>query len=446
LLADASAYVDRWVEYRRRVTRATGVSIAIASESGVVLSAAHGHADVDQNVALRVDHAFRIASHSKTFTATAIMLLVEEGKLRLDDRLSDWIPWLGDSDGGASGKATLRQVLSHGAGIIRDGLDSDFWSLEGDFPDLTALQGLAQTALSVLPVNQRFKYSNIGFGLLGLVIEAASGLPYNSFVTARIVERLQLECTGPELDEHARTRLAIGYSADRYGSGRRPLAHMATGALSPATGFYSTAEDLCRYGAAHFLGAGSLLSEESQREMQHPVWKIDGRTTDQYGLGFYVADVAGRRHIGHSGGFPGFATSTRIDPVDRLVIVALTNCVDGPAEELTAGMIAIIQRSQRAQRHRPDGPSHARFAGRFAGLFQVRDIACFGDDLVAFQPDSADPGEGMVELRVIGPDRLRIEASGGYDSMGEEVVYDFDSSGQARAIRWAGGTMTRLQP
>jgi CubicO group peptidase (beta-lactamase class C family) len=442
LLADAAAYINEWVDYRCWATRTPGVGIAIASDSGIVLSAAHGHADVAQNVRLRVDHAFRIASHSKTFTATAIMLLVQEGKLRLDDRLSDWISWLGES-AGASGRATLRQVLSHSAGIIRDGLDCDFWSLEHGFPDRVELEELATTALSVLPVNQRFKYSNIGYGLLGLVIEAAAGMPYNRFVTDRIVDPLGLECTGPELDERAEVRLATGYTADRRGREREPLPHAPTGALSAATGFYATTEDLCRYASAHFLGAGSLLSDDSKREMQHPVWELEDKA-NHYGLGLHLSEVTGRSHIGHSGGFPGFATTTRIDPAERLVVVALTNCTDGPAEGLTAGMLTIIRRALQSGRRRAEESSKSRFTGRFEGTSQVRDIACFGDDLVAFLPEAIDPSEGLAELRVIGPDRLRIEAADGTDSPGEDVLYEFDSAGSAMAIRWAGNTMQRV--
>ena len=369
-----------------------------------------------------------------------MMLLVQDGKLRLDDTLAAWIPWLRRDSG--IGQATLRQVLSHGAGIIRDGVDSDYWALDHPFPDVAALKELVKARAAILPINDRFKYSNIGYALLGLVIEAASGLPYNDFVVERIVQPLGLLNTGPDLNDSALTSLATGYSSNRGDTERTPLAHVSTGALSPATGFYSTPRDLCTYASAHFLGSDVLLSDATKRDMQHPIWKVAG-DDDQYGLGFYIAEVAGRRHIGHSGGFPGFVTSTRIDPVSRLVVVALTNCNDGGAEELTAGMFSIIQRALGAKRRQAGKIDKTRFAGRFSGLFQVRDVVCFGADLVALSPEESDPNSRMTGLHAIGTDRLRITSAGGYESMGEEVTYRFGPGGQAHSIRWAGSTLRR---
>ena len=101
----------------------------------------------------------------------AIVQLVEQGKLRLDDRAAAYVSWL-NSD------VTRRQLLNHAGGVIRDGLDADFWRVEQPFPDLATLRALSPDASILLPTTA-FKYSNIGFGLLGLVVEAMSGAPYN---------------------------------------------------------------------------------------------------------------------------------------------------------------------------------------------------------------------------------------------------------------------------
>src|SRR5690349_20803307 len=136
------------------------------------------HAQLDPPVAMTAEHVFRVASHSKMFTATAIMQLVEQGKLRLDDRAAAYVSWL-NSD------ATLRQLLNHAGGVIRDGLDADFWRVEQPFPDVEMLRALAPDA-GILPPNTAFKYSNIGFGLLGQVVEAVSGVTYNQYVQEHI--------------------------------------------------------------------------------------------------------------------------------------------------------------------------------------------------------------------------------------------------------------------
>src|SRR4051794_31463281 len=129
-------------------------------------------ADAAAGVALTTSHRFRIASHSKTFTATAIVRLAERGILRLDDRLDRWLPELAAAD---IAGVTLRELLAHGGGLVRDGWDGDHWQLARPFPDAAELRRIASDDAQVLVRNERFKYSNVGFSLLGAVIEAASG-------------------------------------------------------------------------------------------------------------------------------------------------------------------------------------------------------------------------------------------------------------------------------
>src|SRR5262249_40257578 len=159
---------------------------------------------------------FRIASHSKTFTATAIMQLVEQQRLRLDDRLQQHVPWL-------ASEATVRQTLNHASGITRDGSDAEFWAVEQAFPNREELRAIATSAAAgVLDPNTSFKYSNIGFGLLGLAIEAVTGLTYNDYVRENIVTRLRLASTGPEVTPALAERLVTGYTRARLGVPRRP--------------------------------------------------------------------------------------------------------------------------------------------------------------------------------------------------------------------------------
>jgi CubicO group peptidase (beta-lactamase class C family) len=153
---------------------------------------------------LSTEHLFRVASHSKTFTATAVFQLLEAGRLRLDDAASTWLPFL---DGSPIAGVTVRQLLAHTSGIIRDGKDSDYWQLARPCPDAAELREISLDDAAVLPPAERFKYSNIAYSLLGSVIEAASGQPYNTYVTEQIVVRLGLRNTGPELDPEPPARV-----------------------------------------------------------------------------------------------------------------------------------------------------------------------------------------------------------------------------------------------
>src|SRR3954451_15794711 len=216
-VASAVRYADTWLAYQQTYQRIPGVQAAVLYESDVMLTTAHGEADVENAVALRPDHLFRVASHSKTFTATAIMQLVEAGSLALDDEVGKWLPWLGQT----VWRVTLREMLAHSSGIFRDSLDGDFWQLMRAFPDEAALREIAMSGASVLPKNERFKYSNITFSLLGLVIRAASGQAYNEYVTTHIVEPLRLGNTGAELDPARASEYAAAYTALTYAATRQ---------------------------------------------------------------------------------------------------------------------------------------------------------------------------------------------------------------------------------
>ncbi len=432
LLRDGAAYVDQWMAYQQDRRDLPGLVVAIQAGDEIILSRGYGYANIERREPMTPRHLFRVASHSKTFTATAIMQLVEQQRLRLDDPLVLHIPWLGEKQGLAG--LTVRQALNHASGLIRDGVDADYWQLDAPFPDAEGLR-LARDDSAVLAANEGFKYSNIGYALLGLVVEAASGLPYNDYVRRHIVERLGLSETGPETDERARERLVTGYTARRLGMPRRGIPDVSTRALSPATGFYASGEDLCRYGAAHFLGDDRLLGDAAKREMQQPYWAIE-QSDEHYGLGLSVVKIGERRLIGHGGAFPGHATRTLIDPRGRLVVTVLVNEIRGPADVLARAAVAILDLALRQQprspERAPDG--YARYTGRIVNLWGVVDVAAFGETLVSLNPEGDDPFKGAAWLSVRDAETLRMDRAPGYGSPGETLRYERDEQGHVRRV------------
>ena len=207
-MAEALRYVDSYLGYRQGFDRIPGVQAAVHAFGSVQFSEAYGHADVENGTALTEQHLFRIASHSKTFTSTAIMQLADAGTLRLDDRAGRWVTAL---DGHPAGAVTVREMLGHVSGLTRDSTNGDFWQLDGRFPDRARLlEILLDDRSAVIGEQDRFKYSNIAYGLLGLVIESAAGASYAEAVRVGIVDRLGLDDLGPELDPDRCGRLRRG--------------------------------------------------------------------------------------------------------------------------------------------------------------------------------------------------------------------------------------------
>jgi CubicO group peptidase (beta-lactamase class C family) len=432
----AAPYLDSWLGFRQRQLRIPGVQAALAIGDEIVLSAAFGHADVEAGTPLTAAHLYRIASHSKIFTGVAIMQLQEAGRLRLDDAIATHLPWLA---GSPLADRKLRELLSHGAGVIRDGSDADHWQLSKPFPDTEMLHAMALEGAATLDANVRFKYSNVGFSLLGEVVSAASGTPYNDYVTEHIVARLGLPDTYPELVPERLGDYATGYSALSYSDRRVPIDHVDTRAMSAATGFTSTAVDLVRYAAAHAFGDERLLSDRSKREMQHPEWPVVA-SDRLYALGIDVEQAREHRVVGHGGGYPGHATRTFVDPVSAVALAVLTNAIDGAARDIAVGALAIIDLA--ATEPDVDEPAEAsadRFCGRFANLWGVTDVVRLGRRLLALSPEVNDPTPTVMLLAETGPDRLTVRDCNGLAGVGEEMVYRFAPDGQVSSLQGPGG-------
>jgi CubicO group peptidase (beta-lactamase class C family) len=393
---------------------------AFAQDGRLLLHAAYGHADLEAGTPMAPEHVFPIASHSKSFTTVVVLRLVEQGVLRLDDPIGRWLPELSEG----LGRVQLAELLSHSGGITRDSRDADFWLLDKDFPDADGLRELAE---AVLGRHERFKYSNIGFGLAGAVIEAACGASYDEVARREVLDPLGLRSTSTDTTGRD---CATGYSARAGGQDRRPLAVPAAGALAAATGYCSTAADLVTFATA--LCNGEVLSEDTLRVMTHIRWV--GEYGDQdYCLGINHTKVGDRHVYGHGGAYPGFITTTRLDPQDRLVAVVLTNAIDGPAGELSKTMLALADHALQCD----PGTVPTGVTGRYGGLWGRVDVVGFGGSLLCFDPDLPDPLERRMELEPSGDGTWTITRSSGYASPGETVVFDGDRA------RVAGMTMQR---
>lgn len=430
---DACAYADTWLQFRTVRDRLPGIQAAVLLGDEILLSTAHGVADLAAGTPLTTDHRFRVASHSKTFTATAVMQLAERGALRLDDTVGDHLIELA---GEPIASVRLRELLAHGGGVIRDGWDGDHWQLARPFPDAATLRRIAADQATVLARNERFKYSNIGFSLLGAVVEAVTGRTFPEHVTDVVLAPLALSATSPEIDLTDPSDHATGYTSLDYATVRVPFDHIATGAMAAATGFSSTATDLVRWAAAHFPGDVRILSDDAKRQMQRTEWTVAGG--GEYGLGFAIGTAADRRVLGHGGGFPGFITRTWFDPVDRLAVSVLTNAIDGPALAVANGIIGLVDLA--GKRAGATGDDLRSFTGRFATPWGVTDVAALGGALYAFDPTLDDVIPTAQHLDVVDADTLRIVDGPGYGSPGERYSYTRGTDGSVRAVRGSSGT------
>jgi D-alanyl-D-alanine carboxypeptidase len=433
-LGAALDYIPRWIEHQMRMTEQPGCVVAVADKRQIVFEQAWGHADLAQNVELTPRHRFRVASHSKSFTSAGIMKLRAAGKLSLDDPAGKYVSGLHS----AAAAATIAQLLSHSAGIIRDGLDAGQWQDRRPFASEAELRA-ALAEKPVIVANTRFKYSNHAYGLAGLVIEAVTGEPYPDWIKRTIVDPAELAETAPDIGLADTGPIAHGHSA-KWPAGRRVVipGDNPTGALAAATGFVSTAADLARFFAQIDPAARrSVLPAPARREMIRPQWRDPQQSRDlHYGLGIRSGTHFGWDWFGHSGGFQGFITRTAALPGHGLCVSVLTNASDGTANEWVDGLIHILATFEK---NGAPTPRLADWSGRWWSLWGAWDLVPLGTKVMVADPDLLTPFTDASELRIATADSGQIAQAPGTASHGETVRLVRDSAGKVTEF-WFGGS------
>ncbi|HYM30960.1 MAG TPA: serine hydrolase domain-containing protein [Candidatus Cybelea sp.] len=432
-LKAALDYVPRWLEFQHRQSELPGVVAAVADKGKLAGEWAFGHADLANGIPLTPRHRFRVASHSKSFTAAGIMKLREQGKLALDHAVGRYVRGLHKS----VASATIAQLLSHSAGIIRDGTDAGQWQDRRKFLNARELRAALKDP-PVIEANTRFKYSNHGYGLLGLVIEVVTGTAYVEWIARAVVGPAGLNETLPDMPRTDAVRLARGHTATLL-TGKRMIipGDNPTNALAPATGFVSTARDMTRFFAQLDPAAKrSILSAASRREMIRRQWRIPHAALERhYGLGIISGATGGWEWFGHSGGFQGTVSQTAVLRERSVTVSVLTNASDGLAGVWLEGVIQIFRSF-----HKHGAPARRvrDWTGRWWGLWGAADLVPMGERVLVATPHWFNPFLDASEIVVTAKDRGRVDQANGFYSHGEAVRLVRDRRGRVASVWLAG--------
>ena len=435
-ISAALDYVPRWIGYQMPAMEQPGAVIAVAYKGEVIFEQAFGVANLATGEAMTPRHRFRVASHSKSFTAAGVLKLREAGKLSLDDRAGRYVAGLHDS----VAQATIGQLLSHSAGITRDGPDG------GQFVERRPFLSLAELKTDLakpqpLGAAETFKYSNHGIALAGHIIEAVTGESYNAWIARDVLAPLGLTETAPDMTAlpTPQPTFAMGHST-KLPYGRRFVVpgFNAGNAMAAATGFASTARDLVRFFAALSPTAElSILSAASRREMTRRHWRDKHSGIERYyGLGTIIGPVGPWSWWGHSGGWPGTLSRTAHVPDHDLTISILTNAADGPAQPWMEGVMHIFKTFHT---HGAPDDSNRDWTGRWWNLWGAMDLAPAGKNrvLVAL-PAQAQPFFDATVIEVASRDEGRVAEAQAFGDLGEPVRRVRGADGAVASV-WIGG-------
>lgn len=346
--------IDTAVQEELIKTGVPSASVAVVQNGATAYLHAFGTARLDPKTAALPEMRYSIGSISKQFTAAAILLLQEQGKLSLDDKVSNYIPDLTRAD-----EVTIRQLLSHTSGY------QDYWPQDYVPPfmltDISAQKILDLWARKPLDFNPgtKWQYSNTNYVIAGLIIEKVSGEPLLKFLQERVFAPLGMKSVANIDQEKLGDTDATGYL--RYALGPLRVAPKeGRGWLFAMGELAMPAGDLARWDIS--MMDRKLLKPSSYGEMETEVLLKNGLGT-QYGLGVDVSKQSDRRAISHGGEVSGFTAENMVFPDDRAAVVVLTNQDAAPASGDIAKRIATLLFS-------PQGSAAAAKAAQAQGILE----------------------------------------------------------------------------
>jgi CubicO group peptidase (beta-lactamase class C family) len=421
----AQRLFSAWMEGQIAYRGLPGIVVGVVADQELVWSAGFGFANTAEKIPMSPETKFRMASHSKLFTATAIMQLREQGKLRLDDPVSRYLPWFQVKPAGPDDPPiTIEELLTHSSGLPREA--GAHWTTY-EFPTEEQLRALTPERQAAFAPEVRWKYSNLAYSIAGLVIEAVSGEKWADYVQRHIFSPLGM--TSSSVDQNV-SGLAVGYNRRMPDGSRAVMPFVDARGMAAATGITSTVEDMAKFVSAQFrkghMGDDRVLSTGSLREM-HRVRVLENNWTSGNAIGFAVRRDRDRIYIGHGGGYPGYTTQTTINLDARVGVIVLTNTNDSdPGAIATQLMNTVGEAVAKTSAPPPErvvwDPSWSRFAGYYRGRGGDSQVIELNQRLVIINP-FATTLDNPIRLEPIGNGLFRYVAPVGGGPVGEVVRF-----------------------
>ncbi len=448
-VASNLALLEIWLQARMAYSGVPGVAVAVVHDQELIYSRGFGHADVAAGREATADTIFRIASHSKLFTAIAVMQLRDQGKVRLDAPLSDYLPWFTPGDDfPESPPVTLRQILTHTSGLPREA-GSGYW-IDFEFPTTNDVIERMPDLGQRLPSETKWKYSNLALTLAGEVVTVVSGQSFETYVQTHILEPLAMRSTSVVFPADQEERLATGYGRRMPDLIRETLPFVDARGMAAATGVSSTVNDMARFVSWQLRLRDSddseLLKGSTLREMQRPQW-VQPDWKSGWGLGFGIEHLADRDLIGHSGGYPGYVTRTLISPKEKIGVVVFTNALDGEpfmiSERIFEWLAPAIKSAVKGEKAAEADPAWAVFEGTYRERWSDMHVLFLDGKLQMVYPAEPNPKENAYTLEPDGGRSFILQGEGG-GPIAEPVLFELGPDGRAARVRLGDNWMERV--
>jgi CubicO group peptidase (beta-lactamase class C family) len=422
-----------WLEEQRRLQQIPGISYCVFTPGKILVKGSLGYADLTNLKRIDPDHTlFRIASISKSITALAIAKLVAEGRLGLDDPVTKYleIPELRD--------IKIKHLLAHTSGIRRD-LDIPFW-LSDVFPDHDDLfKEMLKGDVCIFKPDKKYKYSNLAYAILGLVIAVVSSSDYEQYIKAEILAPLGLSHIYPDsssLSPKELKNLAVGYSANlidaKLNVTRSAFKVIDTLSFAPAVGYVATATDLAVLISEWSLKSEKLVPNKIKQLFLKPR-KVEAHPEDVYALGLKVVKSGKNVLYEHGGSFAGYRSYYAFSPKHAVGAIVMTNSMNDAPMKLAEGLINMQIKIKNLQKI-DDRFKH--YEGIYANRWGDYHIISLGSRLYYYDLKSEDPAKEIIEIAGNVNVGFVDSNAPGNSYKGEKIAFDFTAKGGIKQVRF----------
>ena len=345
--SEAYQLIEYWLEAQKDYEKLPGLTAIITDKNETRWAGSYGLSDGVNP--MNIESTFSICSISKLFTSVALMQLVEDGKLNLDDRIQDVLPWFDiQNDFINSPDLTVKSIMSHSSGLPRES-NHPYWSWpDFPFPTKESVVDELKNQKMLYPPSKYYQYSNLGLSLLGFIVEEVSGLSFDDYVNKNILQPLNLSNTKTYMSiEDYGNILSLGYSSLNRNVERDKVNFFNADGIAAAAGFTSNVLDLAKFARwqLNLLSSSekNILLPETLKDMHKVHWDDDLSSVTR-GLGFGVYNLDGGTWVGHGGSCPGYRSQLYISPELGIAYSVMINSSGTNPSKYIRGMHRILSK------------------------------------------------------------------------------------------------------
>lgn len=431
---DAFKLIEIWLEAQKDFENIPGIVAMVVNDQDILWKGAFGKSNVEQNIKIDTTTICSICSITKTFTAIAIMKLVEEGKLNLNDKVKDLLPFYKVRQKFPEGGAiTIKSLLSHTSGLPGNTGQSYFSGPVFTFPSQKEFRNVLKEIKTKNTVGTDIDYSNVGYALLGEIIEKISGVSYKKYLVDEVLHPLNMTETYLESNTITNNKKAVGYTALNRNRARNKVNTFLTKSMKPAMGLWTNIDDLAKYASWQFRLRDAINSEvlkPNTLKRMHNAHATSLNGNMSWGLGFEVIkDSKGNDWISHGGTCPGFVSLFQLNLTTKMGIAIIINTNRAFTFRYINGIKQILSKVKPVEELK----NNVNLKD-YIGFYNLNPwnsemyVSTWGNDLVMLQLPENSPKYSMMFYRHIKDDIFRQIKENG--KLGGKFIFERDKNGK----------------